>query len=73
MVDSQVILATDALMVGIDLPNVEDVLVLSPKNLDKFLQKIVRAGRNRLGYERSSRDCLYYEASNSVSEEDYRS
>ncbi|KAK7688667.1 hypothetical protein QCA50_008205 [Cerrena zonata] len=48
MADTQVIVATDAMMVGIDLPNVEDVLVLSPENLDEFLQKIGRAGRSQL-------------------------
>ena len=43
---TQIIVATDALMVGIDLPNVEDVIVLLPKQLDEVLQKIGRAGRD---------------------------
>ena len=44
---THIIVATDALMVGIDLPNVQDVIVLHPKLLDETLQKIGRAGRNR--------------------------
>ncbi|KAK7687037.1 hypothetical protein QCA50_009537 [Cerrena zonata] len=45
--ETQIIVATDALMVGIDLPNVQDVIVLLPKTLDEALQKVGRAGRNR--------------------------
>lgn len=43
----QILVATDALMVGVDLPNVQDVLLLSPpRSIDEMLQKIGRAGRD---------------------------
>ncbi|KAI0682831.1 P-loop containing nucleoside triphosphate hydrolase protein [Cytidiella melzeri] len=44
---TQIIIATDALMVGVDLPNVQDVILLSaPPSVDNMLQKIRRAGRD---------------------------
>lgn len=45
---SFVIVATDTLMVGIDLPNVQDVIIAStPATVDEMLQKFGRAGRDR--------------------------
>lgn len=44
---TMVIIATDTLMVGVDLPNVEDViLATAPDTVDEMLQKIGRAGRD---------------------------
>lgn len=45
--DAMIIIATDTLMVGVDLPNVEDVvLAVAPETPDEMLQKIGRAGRD---------------------------
>ncbi|TCD62749.1 hypothetical protein EIP91_006447 [Steccherinum ochraceum] len=44
--DMHIIIATDALMVGIDLPNVQDVFIMNGlTDLDSILQKIGRAMR----------------------------
>lgn len=43
----QVVIATDILMVGMDFPNVDDVILLGePKDVNELLQKIGRAGRD---------------------------
>ncbi|KAI0753497.1 P-loop containing nucleoside triphosphate hydrolase protein, partial [Daedaleopsis nitida] len=45
---TMIIIATDSLMVGVDLPNVADViLATSPDTVDEMVQKIGRAGRDR--------------------------
>ncbi|KAH9917525.1 P-loop containing nucleoside triphosphate hydrolase protein [Amylocystis lapponica] len=45
--ECSIIVATDTLMVGVDLPNVEDVVLPEiPRDPDEELQKIGRAGRN---------------------------
>ncbi len=44
--DLQIIISTDALKVGNDFPNVADVIVLNPTNVNDILQKIGRAGHN---------------------------
>lgn len=45
--DMHIIIATDALMVGVDLPNVQDIVIISAvENLDSLLQKIGGAGRD---------------------------
>ena len=44
----RIIIATDILMVGVDFPNVQDVIVLGePPDANNYFQKIGRAGRNR--------------------------
>ncbi|KAI0682787.1 hypothetical protein BC835DRAFT_1311383 [Cytidiella melzeri] len=44
---TQIIIATDALMVGVDLPNVQDVILLSAlPSVNNMLQKIGHAGRD---------------------------
>ena len=46
--ECRVIIATDILMVGVDFPNVQDVIVLGePPDANNYFQKIGRAGRNR--------------------------
>lgn len=43
----QVVISTDILMVGINYPNIEDVILLGePKDTNEYLQKIGRAGRD---------------------------
>ena len=43
-----VIIVTDILMVGVDFPNIQDVIVLGvPPDTNNYFQKIRRAGRNR--------------------------
>ena len=44
----RVIVATDILMVGVDFPDVDDVVIIGhPPNVNDYLQKIGRAGRDR--------------------------
>lgn len=44
---TMVIIATDTLMVGVDLPNVDDViLATTPDTVDEMLQKMGRVGRD---------------------------
>ena len=46
--ECRIIIATDILMVGVDFPNVQDVIVLGePPDANNYFQKIGRAGRNR--------------------------
>ena len=43
----RVIIATDILMVGVDFPDVDDVIIIGhPRNVNDYLQKIGRAGRD---------------------------
>ncbi|EIW62771.1 P-loop containing nucleoside triphosphate hydrolase protein [Trametes versicolor FP-101664 SS1] len=44
---TMILIATDTLMVGVDLPNVDDViLAIAPDTVDEMLQKIGRTGRD---------------------------
>ena len=44
----RVIVATDILMVGVDFPDINDVIIIGhPPNVNDYLQKIGRAGRDR--------------------------
>ena len=44
----RVIVATDILMVGVDFPDIDDVVIIGhPPNVNDYLQKIGRAGRDR--------------------------
>ena len=43
----RVIIATDILMVGVDFPDIDDVVIIGhPPNVNDYLQKIGRAGRD---------------------------
>lgn len=56
----QVIICTDALMVGINMRNVADVVVVGlPKNLEELLQKLGRAARD-LAIVRWGRGIFYF-------------
>lgn len=45
----QVIVATDILMVGVDFPDINDVVIIGhPPNVNNYLQKIGRAGRDHI-------------------------
>ena len=44
----RVIIATDILMVGVDFPDINDVVIVGhPPNVNDYLQKVGRAGRDR--------------------------
>ena len=44
----RVIVATDILMVGVDFPDIDDVVIIGhPPNVNDYLQKIGRAGRDQ--------------------------
>ena len=44
----RVIVATDILMVGVDFPDIDDIVIIGhPTNTNNYLQKIGRAGRDR--------------------------
>lgn len=44
----RIIVATDILMVGVDFPDIDDVVIIGhPPNVNDYLQKIGRAGRDR--------------------------
>ncbi|KAI0348994.1 P-loop containing nucleoside triphosphate hydrolase protein [Trametes cingulata] len=66
--DTMIIVATDTLMVGVDLPNVEDViLATTPDMVDEMVQKIGRAGRDP-GRIKDARGIAQKQASGEVKE-----
>ncbi|KAJ3991232.1 P-loop containing nucleoside triphosphate hydrolase protein [Lentinula boryana] len=55
----QVLISTDALKVGNDFPNVDDVIVIEPQSPDDILQKGGRAGR-KLPFLTPGPHCICY-------------
>ncbi|KAJ3742527.1 P-loop containing nucleoside triphosphate hydrolase protein [Lentinula detonsa] len=55
----QVLISTDALKVGNDFPNVDDVIVIEPQSPDDILQKGGRAGR-KLPFSTPGPRCICY-------------